>query len=93
MLNSWGKVVLFIGSAVVSCAFAYYMLLTHEREINLIKKEHKEAMDIIEERAEKRYSRAMEKANKLEDYGIQCESRLRELEKELSYLKGQHNGF
>lgn len=92
-INSWGKIVIVIGGAVVSCAFAYYMLLSHEREIQQIKKEHSEAMILIEERAEKRYSRAIEKAKTMEEFGLYHEKRLLELEKDNAYNKGLIDGL
>lgn len=98
-INNWGKIVLFLGGGVVSCAYAYYMLITHDGDIYENKrsikeesferkKEQEETRVLLEERCSKRHARLTEKDDRMEAYGIMLERRVNELEKEVAYLKG-----
>lgn len=91
LFNSWGKIVFTFLLIVISCATAYYKIFENERDIAQEKKERIEALELSEERSDKRYVRAMEMAKELKDLGMKLEERVRELEKQNAYIKGQHN--
>jgi len=89
LVNNWVKIVVIFGGALISCSVAYYKIFENERQYELLKKHFDEQIQLIEERAEKRYNRAMEKAKKLEEFGMYHEGRILELEKGDAYFRGQ----
>ena len=91
LFNSTAKILTLIGGAVVSCTVAYYMIIDNAKEIILLKKELKEQILLLEERGNNRFRRGMERGDKMEQYGVRLEERVRELEKENAELKGRYN--
>jgi len=89
LLNSWTKIAIIFGGAIVSCATAYYKIYENEGRLDAEQKQRAEQIHLLEERGDKRYNRAMNLADKLEKYGIQLEERVRKLEIENGYLKGK----
>ena len=90
LFNSWGKIIFAVVILIVSCATAYFKIFGNEADIAQEKKERIEAIALVEERGEKRYSRAMELAGKLESLGMKLEERVRKLEIDNAYLKGKY---
>lgn len=88
LFDSWIKVLIIIGGATVSCGVAYYRIFDNEKNISALEKHVDEQVNLIEERAEKRFSRSMETGKELKEYGMYHEKRILELEREISYLKG-----
>lgn len=99
LLNSWGRIIVVIDTATISCEFAYVKIYDNERNIELYKKESQQALDEfkkdiavqtkqIEENSDKRHVRAMENLKELKDYGFYHETRIVATEKEISYIKG-----
>lgn len=80
LLNSWTKIIFIFGSAVVSCALAYYRIYENEGKIKLLKKEFIKVQEISEQRSDKRYNRAMKLADKFEKEARNLEVRIRKLE-------------
>jgi len=89
LLNSWTKIIVTLGIAVSSCAYAYWMIFENEKNIEIERENRKKEIILLEERSDKRYSRAMEIATKLENWGMKLEERIRVLERENSYMKGK----
>lgn len=92
LLNNWTKIAIVYGGAIISCALAYYKIFDNEKDIALEKRDRMKQEAIIEERADKRYERAMETAKDLKDFIKYQEERLLELEKEQSYMQGYVKG-
>ena len=89
LVNNWIKIAVVFGGALISCSVAYYKIFENEKQYILLKKHFDEQIQLIEARADKRYKRAMEKATKLEDFGMYHEKRILELEKGDAYMKGK----
>lgn len=92
LFNSWGKVVSWIMGAAISCVWAYYEIYENKDDIALERKERIAQEQLIEERSDKRYARAMETAKELKDYIKYQESRLLEMEKKQAYMEGYIKG-
>ena len=90
LFNSWGKILIIAGSAIVSCALAYYRIFENEKDISIERNDRIEAVTVIEQRSDNRYNRAMEVAKELKDMGLKEQERVRSLEKELAILKGKY---
>lgn len=91
LFNSWGKIFIIVGGALISCAIAYYRIFDNEKDIAQERKDRIDATIVQENRSDNRFSRAMELAGKLEGFGIKLEERVRLLEIENAYLKGTLN--
>lgn len=90
LFNSWGKIAIIVGGALISCAIAYYRIFDNEKDIAQERNDRIEATLVIENRSDNRFSRAMETATKLEQMGMKLEERVRQLEKENAYMKGKY---
>jgi len=90
LLNSWTKIIVTLGGAVISCALAYYKI--YENEANILREASQRAAEIklLEERGDKRYNRAMNIAEELKSMGLKEQDRVRELEIEVAKLKGKY---
>ena len=89
LFDSWIKIILVIGGALISCAMAYYKIFENERSIKANKRYINNQIELLEQRGDKRYDRAMKTATKLEEYGMYHEKRILELEKDDAYLRGR----
>lgn len=92
LLNSWTKIIVVYGGAVISCTLTYYKIFENEKDIALEKKERIANEIVSEDRSDKRYARAMETAKDLKDFIKYQEDRLLELEKSQSYMEGYIKG-
>lgn len=88
LLNSWTKIFIGLGIAVVSCAMAYYEIYENKDGIVLEKKERIQNEAINEERGEKRYARAMETAKELKDFIRYQQEEIVKTKEDVAYLKG-----
>ena len=91
-LNSWTKIIGLIIICVSSCALAYYRIFENEKEIILERADRIKQEQVIEERSDKRYARAMETAKELKEYIKYQEDRLLEMEKKQAYMEGYIKG-
>lgn len=91
-LNSWTKIISVIIISVSSCACAYYKIFDNERDIALERLDRIKMEQVIEERSDKRYARAMETAKELKDYIKYQEGRLLEMEKKQAFTEGYIKG-
>lgn len=92
LFNSWIRIAIIFGSAIISCGIAYMKIFDNEKDIALEKSDRIKQEAIIEERADKRYLRAMETAKELKDYIKYQEERLLEMEKKQSSMEGYIKG-
>lgn len=92
LLNSWTKIFIGLGVAVISCAMAYYEIYENKDDIIKEREERISNEIISEERSDKRYARAMETAKELKDYIKYQEGRLLEMEKKHAQLEGYIKG-
>ena len=90
LFNSWGKIIVSAIMIIASCVIAYIKIYSNETDIALEKKERIEQFDLMEKRSDNRYNRAMEVAKDLKEMGVKEQERVRELEKEVEYLKGEY---
>ena len=92
LFNSWGKIASWVVGAVLSCAWAYYQIYENRDDIIIERKERMAQEQLIEERSDKRYGRAMETAKELKDYIKYQEARLLEMEKKHAFMEGYIKG-
>lgn len=88
IIETWTKLIVLGGSAIVTCTYAYYKIFDLEKNQVDDRKHFEEQLKIGEVRSDKRYLRAMEVAKELKELGMYQEKRINELEKEVAYLKG-----
>lgn len=88
LLNSWTKIFIVYGGAVISCAMAYYKIFENEKDITLEKKDRMEQGVFQEEKSEKRYNESMGQARELKEFLKYQESRILELEKKQAFTEG-----
>lgn len=92
LFNSWVRIAIIFGTAIISCGIAYMKIFDNEKDIALEKSDRIKQEEIIEERADKRYLRAMETAKELKDYIKYQEERLLEMEKKQAFMEGYIQG-
>jgi len=94
-INNWLKIGGIAVGAIVSCTYAYYLILSNVADISDLKKENenlkadsKRQYGIFNEKDEKKETQYKEAASKFMDWMLKHEDRLNQLEKESSYQKG-----
>ena len=92
LLNSWTKIIVVYGGALISCTLAYYKIFQNEKDIQLEKKERIEQFSNSQDRGDKRYDRMIESTKELKDFLKYHENRILELEKQQSYDEGYNKG-
>jgi hypothetical protein len=92
LFNSWGKILIGVGLAVISCANAYYEIYENKEDTANEKRERIANEKIIEDRADKRYARAMETATELKDFIKFQQSEIIELREKQAYIEGYIKG-
>jgi len=93
LFNSWIRVVIIIGGAIVSCAYAYYQIYENKDDIEIEKRDRIANEKIMEERADKRYARAMETASELKEFIKYQQEELVKAKEDISYMKGYIDGL
>lgn len=90
LFKNGASIVIGIGTAVVSCAYAYWNIFDNTKDIAAEKKERIEAIQTLEKKSELRYDHAMEICNKLESKGLEEMERLREIQIKLERLEAKY---
>lgn len=92
LFNSWTKIIGAIILCISSYAVAQYEIFENKEDIQNEKRERIANEKIAEDRAEKRYSRAMETATELKDFIKYQQEEIIELKEEVAYMKGYTKG-
>lgn len=99
LIDTWGKIVVVVGGAVVSCAFAYYMLLAHEqrldtledkyeKDIQILREEYKRQYGVVEEKSNQKFEQGMKVATELKNMVDKLDIRLNAEEQRSAYSSG-----
>lgn len=92
LFNSWGKIIMIFGGAIVSCSIAYYRIFDNEKEIAIEKKERIEHEADAEYKADKRYKDAMGIAEELKEYIKYQEQEIVKMKEKQAYMEGYIKG-
>lgn len=92
LFNSWGKVVSWVVGAILSCTWAYYQIYENKDDISLERKERVAQEQLIEERSDKRYIRAMETAKELKEFIKYQQEEIIKLKEKDAYMQGYMDG-
>lgn len=92
LFNSWIRIAIIFGGAIISCSIAYYKIFENEKDIALEKKERIEHSAVAKDRNDKRYEREMENAKEFKEFIKYQDARILELEKKQAYLEGYIKG-
>lgn len=92
LFNSWIRIAIILGSGIISCAYAYYQIYENNEDIQNETRSRIANEKIIEDRADKRYARAMETATELKDFIKYQQQEIIKLKEEVAYIKGYTKG-
>jgi hypothetical protein len=94
-INNWAKIGSIIIAAVVSCTYAYYLIIGNSSDISDMKKDmenlkedYKRQYKTFGDKEEKKESQYKEAGKIYMDWMLKHEDRLREIEVENAYQKG-----
>ena len=92
LFNSWIRIAIIIGGAVISCAYAYYQIYENKDDVANERKERIEHEQDAEYKSDKRYKEAMEIAGELKLYIKYQEEEIVKMKQQLSYNEGYEKG-
>ena len=92
LFNSWIRIAIIFGGAIISCGLAYYEIYENKDDIQIERRERIANEKINEDRSDKRYARAMETATELKSFIKYQQEEIIKLKEEQAYIKGYIKG-